>query len=334
MSQGPQRVIVEDERLEVVLELLKRRNKKFASAFLENKGLPKTGTWGALTERLKDGVRSGQLTVEELCRVLDDAEDEARQHVYLFQCPDGLREQLRSAANVRSLLRRNNMEHLYNDSRPVDKPTTPTLVSVRHNNRLLYMKWAETRKWWEKVNEEVVELEGRRIVEYEQREERVVSILEIDLVSGETEVRIEAIKRRLSPDKEFEATANVFKPFLDLAVLTELSLGAAIEHLIGPDAEIRKLKCDLATRRDSRGKWRSAGRDFDVADDEGYQAVLNSGSVTGGPYLNGYWQEQGTPLTSEVHVSLHRGSGQIVFWGSYPRNDREYVLSRIRALAG
>jgi hypothetical protein len=251
------------------------------------------------------GRKRFRLSLEELIAYLDQLQETGRQHLYWFRLPDEESDQLlarlRDPDQVRALAGVG--DGIYPNGQLIwEARDGPQLSRVWHHPtdppRHLILKWIETRSFWtvekpqnvsdsegledELEADEVVELDedddSKKVQVKVRREERAVTFFNVDLTTGDCELRIQAIRghsrivRQTCLDTYRNLIANllsfepigptVLAPAIRCALITQevpIVACAAIlpdgGRFIGgkgelPPVDVRKLKAGVTIRFD------------------------------------------------------------------------------------
>lgn len=102
-----------------------------------------------LRTRIEELLDSQELSVSDLAQILNHIEGWGRQQIYLYQCRGGqhLKAQWMDPVWVENHFQQLNKSEIYNNTRPIVLPDSPTLVSVEHNtdrHRIRFI-WVEKR---------------------------------------------------------------------------------------------------------------------------------------------------------------------------------------------
>jgi len=328
--------------LEVALALLREQHKDHAQRLLKEHGLPSSGTWDDLLDRLRRAVTKDTVPFDEVVSTLDSAEEHGHHHVFLYDLPATRGLPIRDVATIKRLVGKEGLENVFNTrTRIIDKPPKPVCTSIRHDGTRIRVKWVERRVWEEF-------LKGKDRVEgsvrwrgFEQHDARAVNTVRIDLDSGTVEVRIsDAGKENRKDYKErLEEYGRTMAWLMKWDVLQKVPIARAIPRIKGVDKQEVQVRANVyQTARGMTASFTSDAADSDVREDPVYRAGDTEANKEGQDHrlLNVNWLPRpGTPLTRKVHTYLY-GDGvgnEVRFSADCTEEEVTHVLHRIREFA-
>ena len=328
--------MVDDPRVASIIQLLREdRNKGAAQELLKAKGLPFSGSWKDVERHIEESITDGAIPEEEWVDLVDTAEEAGYQHVFLYHCRRRYLETLAQEGPLREKAKRAGLEHLWNRSRLLLMPETPTVVSISQDERHLKFKWVERRVWKERLEqrEETDEDRLRVITEYRMQQARGVIVFKLDLTTGLAQFRIERFKpsdRDNSYQAKLEFYIRELQQFVDQNQLEPLYLAKAVDVLNDPShGEFR--------RRDSRIKTQllmtlgaKSPRGVDVNQERMWVAAIDQGE---GQYVGSLayveWLPDAKSITKDIGVKVFRDSNEVIVFPKCSEAELEHVLSRI-----
>jgi hypothetical protein len=182
------------DSLTVVTKLLRETaNKAEIEELLRTRGAPFSGTWDViLNRRIPEALDSKRLGLEDLTGLLADAEENGRQHVFLYRCTSADAATYLDPTRIAEVAESRGTGDLISSPRLLDMPATPTLTDVRlvgsgTANRSLLLKEVTTREQQGPMQSERVGNELRIVREITQV--RAVNVLRLH-TDGLLEVRV------------------------------------------------------------------------------------------------------------------------------------------------
>ncbi|MEP1385809.1 MAG: hypothetical protein ABJK64_18675, partial [Paraglaciecola sp.] len=177
--------------VEKTLKLLEQvTSKDVVTTFLKEKGLSYSGTWKELFEkRVYPAIEQKKIKLVELTDLLALSEETGRQHVFLYQLPDVVLNDLSKAAITNSI-KTTQLEHLISQPLIIDKPDNQTISSIRWNkDGSFVIKAISKRTRYEYIGDNMSETDGILSKRYKIIESRAVCLLKLH-TNGLVEVRI------------------------------------------------------------------------------------------------------------------------------------------------
>ena len=199
-----------------LIALLRVANKERG---LSTGAIPLYGTKADLLDRVRQGVNDGLIRIDRLAHLVDELEENGRQHIFLFDLtPDGQRA-LRSAALQEALVplpTRATVE-MYSD------PREDVRTYFVKRSSALVVKQLRTATFWEKDQERSYSDATERATVHVLRRHRAVNLLQVFPEQGTAEIRIDRITPLLRANStEIEANLRAFletiSPVLDADV--------------------------------------------------------------------------------------------------------------------
>lgn len=326
-----------DEKLDLLIRLLKKHKQDHVRDMLRAAGLARSGSWETLENRIRAAVREDRLTLDNLTSTLDAAEESGRQHVFLYRVPAALRTSVASEAAVRSRARSAGLENRINASSSIiDIPRSPTCTAIRITSAGVRIKWIEKREWTEPLGTNRVgdELTQRfRLVEG-----RAVNVLDYDWQAGFIDLRLSNVGRQSRADyiKLRDDYSELCGWLLNLQELESVELFRCMRRLIDAREEVRARAVRLHTPRGSTASFTSDSAERDLTDDPVFPAAL--GGLTGNAdyrIMNAYFLPLPRGLSREIHVVLYAdlAGNEVRFPAECEEGEEKYILARIRELA-
>lgn len=337
------------EEQETLFDFLFALRKSHIRDFLVRVGLPTSGTKEALRSRLIEAVRDGSLVIGEIVSYLDSVACWGKQHLFLYDGPQGDIEEWRDPAYVKRLLAEHQLDRLFNSQLPLVLPEVLTLSSVTHNDGKLRVTAVQKREYVERASEHDEERvcdDRERITlrAYVHHVARTLVVFEWDLNANTATLQI----TQLQEDGDYENLSKEFsrlvQPWLDLKQFVLVDLRPAIRRLHEientPEAEVRSHGIDYRSPQGRRVSARSPSpRASVLGEDHIDEALENVRKNSVGHLGNFYWLPNITvghvpnPLTNDVHVIIVGAKSRINFPTPNPEEALRYVLHRMRSVS-
>lgn len=318
------------DEVDVLLNLLLSHKKEYIQDFLRGKELPYSYTKTVLKEKIKEEIANEVFKQEELIALLDKIEEYGNQHVYLYINTSDYISKLRDEGFVQQNLRKSGLEGLYNKSKPLLLPETPTVASIIHNRRALKIKWVEKRRWNELIKEEI---KGDKLIRiYQIHTTRGVTIFRIDLVSGNADLLIQRLPRGTNYTEVKERYEDKVRKIVDLDTFSLLNIKSSIRK-IEDSGEAERRQTNFETIAGGKISFKSRSRGVDYTTDPSLSAARHAlGERVSGLLGNFYWLPK-TPLARKIHTHVYGGDSRVGVFGECSEQEVNYVLSRVRYFA-
>jgi hypothetical protein len=315
---------------DIALDLLLGHKADFVRSFLEENGIPVSGTKSQLRDRLEEALGSGRVGVGDIVEHLDEIEGWGNQHVYLYRAPEGLLPTWRSDASVRNILRAAKKVSLLNAHIPLALPEETTLSKVAWSPKRARFVWITTRTWEDRLEDDD-EREGARIWKaYEERSARGVLAFDWDLQSGDAMLMIERLPSGNDYEEVRTAMVKELKPLLDLSVFSLVEVGRAIQP-IEKSNEVLSRSVALRSQRGTKVSFTSRSRKRDAfdRDPDAQRSRQSLGDNVAGDTGNFYWKKAGA-LTEDLHSTIYAKDSRVGIFGQRREEEVTHVIQRIR----
>lgn len=316
------------------------RGKSQVQAFLQSKGVPSSGTWVTVRDKIKEGLRQDKITETELIQLLEDIEEYGDQYVYLYDFARRDVPRLRSRADFEELLTRREKEMTLDKLAVVENPSTEsTLVKASYQDDVVKLKWVQKRSYQRPLDRHV---SGNiATVRYEIIATRAVDIAILDLNRQRATFCIQKIEPGIRDYRRQLATLfDRLGRFADREAFEEsspLDLVILMKRINEKDfSEVRRRRYRA---QDANGKL------FDVTSAAETDDIFNGGLYDAGRanysgalasvHANVYWKVVPPHLDREIHTIFpyRQSVNAVVFTQRCLKRERDYVLSRIQAIA-
>jgi hypothetical protein len=305
--------------------------------FLDDEGLPTSGTRDALRARLQEFAEGDAGRIARLTNYLDLIEGWGNQHLYLYKAPAGLCRAWRSEQYGKGIFKTNRVLDLANGSRPTVLPARPTLSSIRYDSKVLRLVWTEKREWFERVEEKDSEKEEGRLVfkAFERRSSRGTLAFDWDLTTGDAMIMIQRLPSGTNYERVRDRVVNWLRPFVDIRTFEVVRVNTAIRP-IRNGSEVRERKVNLETIQGGKASFTSPGKRHSVKADQTLRKMEAAGDRdVQGSFGNFYWLPANTnQLDEEMHTTLHKKDQRVGVFGEKLETEVRYVVRRVRAHCG
>jgi hypothetical protein len=302
--------------------------------FLEQVGLPKSGTKTVLRERLSEYLAEDFNNAVLLTEHLNLIEGWGNQQLYLYTAPIGVSRRWRSARYVETKLAENGVASILNRPRAIVLPDEPTLACVQWTPQRVRFIWNKKREWFERREDEDRESPDGDLVfhAFERKTARGTLAFDWHLETGESMIMIQRLPSGTHYNEVRDEMARCLAPFVDLATFETLRVGTAIKPILR-SGEVRGRAANWETLQGGRVSFTSPGMRQGIGADE----TLRRMEAIGGEDIQGrlgnmYWlpPEAGV-LTQELHAMVHKKDQRVGIMGEKLEEEVRYVVGRIRA---
>jgi hypothetical protein len=323
--------------------LRKNSTLETVSKYLENRGLPSSApSWPILFERMATLLSDKRLSREDLLRMLREAEEFGRQHVFLYSSSRNYATSLMNEATLQANLAKLDLVEIFAKPRIVGVAKGLQLVEARIDTpkkggmRALVIKAVDVHSYRERESKVI---EGDREIEtYLWRHDRVVDVMSVR-EDGVLELRLQA--RRNTVNYE-ELAENLFTKSTGI-----------IERMRFPPMSLAKARLTLIQKRTQMGHIVRFA-DNQLRDKDGNVISMASGSKQQELYSKGSASDKavdgflsvGTPMcdeidcfwlmrkgspepSTELHTLIAGSNNEFALTRQCSRKDYEYALAQI-----
>lgn len=305
--------------------------------FLKDNGLPHSGTWEDIyKKRVLPAVLDNKLTNRDLLSFLSEVEEYGNQHIFLYQCDEGLVDELMNkAATEKKLIDIGYSDALYN-SNALSQPNDPEVSEIRweedgEDKRLIF-KIKETRVF--EVHDKDVRENGVLTRLYNLVRKRVVTVATLHS-NGCLEIRI--------PSQTGSYLSEITRIFKLLKIIPKASCSAISltkakkeiwENRVTLSHSIRFSNSYLRNEHGIKITASTGSKKDDLALDAGAVSGLQGFLNHNGDYEGiNFWFKESTPLPSEdIHVILNGELNEFAIPANCSKSDYKYVLNEIKKL--
>ncbi len=328
------------EDTHTLLKLLQHATTKDKiSDFLRGKDLAHSApNWEfMISNRLSVYLEEGLITVEELINILNESEENGKQHIFFFKTDnEAYIDSLFDRETFESLLEENGLLEKYNDPEVIDIPDEATVSQIRYDENALTFKIIEG-KIYQKIHRESVD--GQYLTKvYKIGTERGVNVLKIHR-DGLMEVRMST---RSGSATVYQTDLRNYQQMLSAVVnfmqFPIYQIKNAKEYVwknrddLQPEIRFTNtiVKDDFGFTVDAKAGELSNILDNDAIT-EGISSMLDEDAyiATQNIYFNS--NEPNLPL-HDVHVLMKGMGNELVIPAICSKDDYEHVIRRIREL--
>lgn len=316
------------------------------SSYLERRLLPSSAnSWSALYERkLLPALQDGKLNRSDLVKMIREAEEYGRQHVFLYQCSQKEAMDLMNPESLVANLAKMGLSELKEKPRLVKDVNGLQLVDVRidqpkRGDRSLVIKAVDVRSYKTQIDKRV---EGNReFVTYEVEQERAVNLISVR-EDGLTEVRIQSYRNALDYPRAVEDLFAKATGIIERMQFAPISLTRARLRLVTDRKKYAHLVRFADTElRDKEGRVLSLATSFaqqelyadGSASDKGIAGFLSVGKPTCDE-VDCFWVKRANSNlpTTELHTLIGGQNNEFVLTAQCSRTDYQYALAQILSL--
>jgi hypothetical protein len=324
--------------IERILNLLESfRGKAQVQSFLQEKEVPYSGTWMIVREKIVQGLKARKIAQNELIGLLEDIEEHGDQYVYLYDFDLAEAPRIKDRPSFERLLTDTERQRTLDKVAVIENPSAaPTLVSAYYNAEQLKLKWVQRRSFRKPLGETT---EGNVVmVRYQIVDTRAVDLPILDFARHKAIFCIQKIEPGVRDyKKQLSELFTRLGRFVDPPALKPLDLALLMKRMDDKKfGEIRRRRyraldgegglMDVTSPTESEDIY--TGGLYETARDNYKGAVASL-------YVNSYWMPVERKLEREIHTIFpyRQAVNAVVFTQRCTRSERDYVLSRIEAIA-
>ena len=309
------------------------------SEFLKSKGVPHSaGSWEEMRDkRLLPYLHSRKITLAEIIRLLGEAEEYGRSHVFLYSAKRKDVEACLEKQNIRSLCQKLGHATVLTEALIVDLPQKPTLTEIREetidDQRRWVFKIIEARREKQFVSERT---EGDRIIkEWVLKDVRAVNVARLH-ASGFLEVRIQSHLNSTKYEADLRRMLLILKDFLPPKFFLPFSLAKAKGQLWEQrDSLKKKIRFSDSTMTNQFGTTLIASTGAEEADlfaDSGATGSIDHflGHGAHCDSSNVWWRPLEGQSNREIHMLLSGLNNEFAITANCTKLEYEYVLNELR----
>lgn len=322
----------------ILVAALMAQRLEHARDLLSAAGLPKSGRREVVEALLLTSVQSGQIPIELVIERLDKIEAWGRQHVFVYQAPERIPMEFRSATALQRKLDNAGFRIQVNTPLSLALPHSKTIRLIRLTKDVLRIEFVEARPWTERINSrdysEVSENDEVVFQAYRKRLQRAISSFEWNFTDKTAELYIHRLPSGTRYSKQEIAYRELLKPIVDLDIFEPVKMKRALAKL--KDAPgVRERKLNYGGLNGSKISLQSPDRATTLGAEPDLKEVtdlIRQSKKFGATFLNGFF-EKSEILSEEVHVHIDSFESRVGFLAQCSEASVRYVLSRIRRAA-
>jgi hypothetical protein len=312
--------------------------------FLKGKNLPfSAGSWSEMEEtRLLPYLKDGKITIDDLKRLLAEAEEYGSSHVFLYTTPREKALELINEARIGRIAEERGLSDTLGLGKVLEQPATSTISSIRwekdKRGDVLIIKIVERREERQFLGETAVG-DSRIRREWDLVPIRAVSVLRL-FSFGMLEIRITSHWSSTKYVSDILRVRKLTNPFFPGQHFGEYSLTKAKKALWQNRKKMTKqlrfnsscLRTNIGGRLDAAGGDETTDMFQDPAVAAGVDAIWGSGAFCESSSV--YWLEQEGSLPSrEMHMLLSGQNNEFAITSASSKKDYECIFDQLRALA-
>ncbi|MDI6733017.1 MAG: hypothetical protein QME51_02500 [Planctomycetota bacterium] len=336
------------EEREKIVDYLMALRTGFIREFMASHNIRAYGTKDELHTLVEDCLKDGTLKYGDVVNFIDTVAPGGKQHVFLYQGPEGLVKKWKTAESVNKMLKESGFSKYLNARLALILPEKLALSSlVYKEGEELKISAVERRDYTERREE----YDGEKTIEAGKIELRAylhlvtrgIVIFTWDLVDNTAILQISQLPSGSAYEEEEEKFAGLVNPCLDITGFEKIDMRRAIKKLNELEAqgkpEARSHRIDYRSPGGRTCTFQSSScRDSILGESEVDDGIgkIRKGSV--GRLGNFYWLDSSkcsvdhNPLEGEIHTIMVGDKNRINFTTPNRDEDIKYVLSRVRAL--
>ena len=329
------------ENVKKILRLLQSvTSLSVVAEFLKSKQLPHSaGSWTELeATRILPAVQRREIAVNELARLLAEAEEFGRFHVFLYTAKRKDAELLMERSRIEKTCRNLRLAGVFQEPLIEEIPAKPTLTEIRQDTltgaRCWVFKIVEERLEKRFVSETEDETTVRK--EWEKVKVRAVNVARLH-ESGFLEIRIQSHLSSTQYEADLNRVWLMLKDFLTPTQFSPLSLAKVKTQLWAQRKSLKqKIRFSDSKMQNNAGTTliASTGREeADLFGDPGATASLDQ-FIDHGAHCdssNVWWRPVEGLINREIHVLLSGMNNEFAVPASCTKVEYEFVLNELRA---
>jgi hypothetical protein len=316
--------------------------------FLRQRNLPvSASSWDEIrSKRLEPALESGEISTDDLLRLLTEVEEHGGQHIFLYCLADSQSIQhLFDELALNQLLRSDAKFPHLNTSSFVDMPSKPQISEIRQEIRdgiqCLVLKIVETRILRENNREH--QERGKITITFDETPYRAVNVVKI-WENGFCEVRVHSHKEALSYGGEAYGLLASLEPLFTQFTWREYDLANARNSLFDPtkrDENKARFSLKNANHRNNAGSKvavSTARIEGSLYDDDRTVASLDTFHLdkeASGAYCDRVnvavrASASNNKISRDINIILHGENNEFTITSRIAREEYEYVLDLIK----
>jgi len=318
------------DELELLINFILSHKKEYIQQFLKDRKLHYSYTKPLLRAKIYEGIENENYTKDDLIELLDTIEEYGNQHIYLFNVTDNYRRQLQNKTFIIRNLKKEGLEDVFNNSKPLLLPDKPTICSIVHNSNIYKIKWVEKRVWKDLIDEKI---EGDKLIKtYQIHLKRGITTFRVDLITGNAELMIQRLPSGTNYRKVKDEYLNYLKKIFNVDTLSIVNIRSAITRIENSD-EVERRQTNFETISGGKASFKSKKRGADYINDPYLKKAREAmGQNVSAELGNFYWLPNDV-LKRKIHTHIYSSDNRVGIFGECTQQEVDYVLSRIRYFA-
>jgi len=318
------------DELELLINFILSHKKEYIQQFLKERGLHYSYTKPLLREKIYEGIENENFTKDELIELLDTIEEYGNQHIYLFNVTDNYRRELQNKKSIIRKLKREGLEEVFNNSKPLLLPDKPIICSIVHDSNIYKIKWVEKRVWKELIDEKI---EGDKLIKiYQIHLKRGITTFRVDLITGNAELMIQRLPSGTNYRKVRDEYLKYLSKIFNVDALSIVNIRSAITRIENSD-EVERRQTNFETLSGGKASFKSKRRGTDYINDPYLKKAREAmGQNVSAELGNFYWLPNDI-LNRKIHTHIYSSDNRVGIFGECTQQEVDYVLSRIRYFA-
>jgi hypothetical protein len=310
------------------------------SEFLKSKQLHHSaGSWEEMyTKRILPALRQNKLSIKDLIRLLGDAEEFGRAHVFLYRAK---KEDIANSVRpdrIKSVCQKLGQSDVLKTPLVVELPEKPTLAEIRAEDSLGHQCWVfkivETRREKKYLGETIQGNVLRK--EWEFHDYRAVNVARLH-ASGFLEVRIQSHANNSTQySGDVSAIWKALKEFLPHSAFATFPLAKAKKRLWDNRKGLKdRIRFSDSVLRNGLGNTLIASTGAEQGDlfsDSGAAGSIDHFLKHGAhcDSTNVWWRRREDVTGREIHMLLSGLENEFAVTAYCTRTEYEYVLNELR----
>jgi hypothetical protein len=332
------------KEVDLLLKLLMQNTSiKIVQGYLKDKGLHHSaGTWDDLVKkRIMPSVDRGELSRNDLERLLSQTEEFGKQHTFLYKCSEERAKEVIDPKNIATIAKHNNLEGLLVNPLHLESADVETMTDIRFEtldtSSVLILKVIKTR--WH--TEFLRESEEDNIIRKEWRKvpERAVNVVRLHS-TGLLELRIASQSNSSTYEQELLNLWEAILIFIPKDLFREISLYRLKQNLINNSlkykSEIRYSTTKLVNDAGYSIQAAAGSMQNDLSDNKGTKESMDTFLANNGYCDNSnIWLiKDSAPniLSTDIHILISGLTHEFAVTRNCAKNDYDYVLKKLLLL--
>ncbi|WP_345683129.1 hypothetical protein [Novipirellula caenicola] len=331
---APKQSLVADQTsTQRAIEYLLALKGENADKLLADAGLKPRGTKVQAYDRLRSGVASGKISLEQIQQWLEEVEGWGNHQIHLFDVTDAVCDRLSSKRKAVSLLSKLHLGHLLDAERPLWPEQEPAIFRISFQESKLRVGWAQERIWKRREESEDYQDGDLWFNAYRIQHRRCFHYFELDTVTGKSSLIMSKLPSGDKYSDLKEKLLGDLDPIVSINGLQIVDLRPAVLALESSDKVLRR-RLNLITNEQTRIEIISNAIDHDAYDDPSIRKARKqwAGDVAAsrGHF---FWQITTGEVTRLIGTKLLPRENRFSIEGQCSETEVAYVLQCMRAIS-